>query len=258
MEHFVKLFDFTPMESIVAATAGVAKLFMQEDELGKILPQYYADCILVNGDPLKDISILQDHDKLDVIMINGRIHKSAPSDFVTQPTQTTTISSAKNYNFVAFEDRMGRSRIGHLEDSTIYSLTMASGSPLSNMYQVIELNNDVRRGEESFSLDSVKLLPPLAGRDVLCIGNNYADHVKECNPDGVDTDRQKKAPLLNVFTKRNTSVIASNQDIYAHAGFTETLDYEGEVGVIIGKPGFQISESNAMDYVWGFTIINGK
>ena len=47
------------MEAIVAATAGVAKLFMRETELGKIKPDFYADCILVDGDPLKDISILQ-------------------------------------------------------------------------------------------------------------------------------------------------------------------------------------------------------
>ena len=59
LEHFVKLLDFTPMESIVAATAGVAKLFMREDELGKVLPGYLADLILVNGDPLEEISVLQ-------------------------------------------------------------------------------------------------------------------------------------------------------------------------------------------------------
>jgi hypothetical protein len=38
---------------------------------------------------------------------------------------------------------------------------------------------------------------------------------------------------------------------------SETLDYEGEIGVIIGKAGFMIDESNAMDHVWGYTIING-
>lgn len=36
------------------------------------------------------------------------------------------------------------------------------------------------------------------------------------------------------------------------------MDYEGELGVIIGKAGFSIKEENAMDYVWGYTIINGK
>ncbi|CUS10800.1 unnamed protein product [Tuber aestivum] len=78
LEHFVKLLGFTPMEAIIAATAEGGKLFMREHELGKIQPGYYADCILVNGDPLEDITILQDHSKLDVIAINGRVHKSSP------------------------------------------------------------------------------------------------------------------------------------------------------------------------------------
>lgn len=72
LEHFVKWLDFTPMESIVAATAGVAKLFMREDQLGKIKPGFFADCILVDGNPVENISVLQEHDKLNVIMINGR------------------------------------------------------------------------------------------------------------------------------------------------------------------------------------------
>lgn len=59
LEHFVKLLDFTPMEALVASTAGVAKLFMREEELGKIAPGYYADCILIDGNPLDDISVLQ-------------------------------------------------------------------------------------------------------------------------------------------------------------------------------------------------------
>lgn len=41
-----------------------------------------------------------------------------------------------------------------------------------------------------------------------------------------------------------------------HEGFTESPDYEGEIGVIVGRCGFKIPESEAMDYVWGYTIIN--
>lgn len=58
------------------------------------------------------------------------------------------------------------------------------------------------------------------------------------------------------FTKRATSIIASGEPIFAHEGFTESPDYEGEIGVIIGKSGFRISEADAIDYVWGYTIIN--
>jgi imidazolonepropionase-like amidohydrolase len=75
MKHFVELFDFTPMEAIQAATAGVADLFMRPHELGRVLPGYYADLILVDGDPLEDIKVLQDHSRLNMILINGRIHK---------------------------------------------------------------------------------------------------------------------------------------------------------------------------------------
>lgn len=55
---------------------------MREHELGKIQPGYYADCILVNGDPLEDIEILQDHDRLDIIMINGRVHKAGRKEYL--------------------------------------------------------------------------------------------------------------------------------------------------------------------------------
>jgi imidazolonepropionase-like amidohydrolase len=74
--HFEKLLGFTAYESIIAATAGVAKLFMRENELGKILPGFYADCIVVDGDPLADLGILQDRSRLDIILINGRVHKA--------------------------------------------------------------------------------------------------------------------------------------------------------------------------------------
>ncbi|RSL63668.1 hypothetical protein CEP51_013271 [Fusarium floridanum] len=82
LEHFVKMLGFTPHESIVAAIAGVAALMMRGHELGKIQPGYYADCILVDGDPLEDISILQDHDKLNVIIMNGRVHKAGRKEYI--------------------------------------------------------------------------------------------------------------------------------------------------------------------------------
>ena len=85
LAHFVKFLGFTPMESLIAATTGVAKLFMREHELGMIKKGYYGDCILVNGNPLEDIEILQNHDKLDIIVINGKVHKAAPREYITPP-----------------------------------------------------------------------------------------------------------------------------------------------------------------------------
>ena len=54
---------------------------MREDELGKVKPGFFADLLLVDGDPLSDISVLQEHEQLDVIMINGRLHKADQKNF---------------------------------------------------------------------------------------------------------------------------------------------------------------------------------
>ncbi|KAH0175190.1 hypothetical protein KCU67_g367, partial [Aureobasidium melanogenum] len=85
LEHFVKLLGFTPHEALIAATAGVAKLMMRSDNLGKIQPGFFADCILIDGNPLEDITILQDHSKLNVICINGRVHKAGRKEYTPPP-----------------------------------------------------------------------------------------------------------------------------------------------------------------------------
>lgn len=75
LQHFVERFEFTPMEAIVAATAQGGEIMLRPDELGKVQPGYLADLILVDGDPLADITVLQDRDRLHCIMKDGRFHK---------------------------------------------------------------------------------------------------------------------------------------------------------------------------------------
>lgn len=58
---------------------------MRAHELGKIQPGYLADCILVDGDPLEDIEVLQDHDKLNIIIINGKVHKAGRQEYIPPP-----------------------------------------------------------------------------------------------------------------------------------------------------------------------------
>jgi imidazolonepropionase-like amidohydrolase len=79
LEHFVKLFGFSPMEAIVAATRYGGQLMMKGDELGQVKPGYLADLLLVDGDPLKDVAILQDRDRLLGIMKDGQFHKRPPA-----------------------------------------------------------------------------------------------------------------------------------------------------------------------------------
>ncbi|KAG4437052.1 hypothetical protein IFR05_007466 [Cadophora sp. M221] len=165
-------------------------------------------------------------------------------------------------NYVAYTNSNApdQSRIGHLdvEKSSIQPLSFASGAPLSNLYQVIETGEaNVKPAGEVIRLSSVQLLPPISGRDILAVGKNYFEHAIEFNTSGYDSSDKVDQPTHPViFTKRSTSIIAHGEPIFPHPGFTDTVDYEGEIGVIIGKGGFKIKEADAMSHVWGYTIIN--
>ncbi|KAL4805444.1 hypothetical protein BDV18DRAFT_152748 [Aspergillus unguis] len=92
LEHFTKLIGFTPHEAIIAATYGVAKLFMRSHEMGQIKAGNFADCVIVDGDPLEDIKILQDHSRLNVIMINGRVHKAGRKELLVPDVTTQELA----------------------------------------------------------------------------------------------------------------------------------------------------------------------
>ena len=85
LSHFKNLLGFTPHEAIIAASYGVAKFFMQSHEMGQIQKGNYADCTIVDGDPLQDLEVLQDHAKLNVIIINGRVHKAGRKEYILPP-----------------------------------------------------------------------------------------------------------------------------------------------------------------------------
>lgn len=82
LAHFVNLFGYTEMEALIAATALGGELFGQADELGKVQPGYYADMILVDGNPLEDITILQDINKITAVMKNGDFHRRPHANMI--------------------------------------------------------------------------------------------------------------------------------------------------------------------------------
>lgn len=95
-------------------------------------------------------------------------------------------------NYVAYRDpkALGQSRIGHLdlEKSSIIPLSFASGAPLSDLYQVIEIGeSNIKPAGEPFALSSVELLAPIGGRDILAVGKNYFEHAIEFNTSGYDS-----------------------------------------------------------------------
>ncbi|KAL4866631.1 hypothetical protein BDV12DRAFT_210357 [Aspergillus spectabilis] len=170
--------------------------------------------------------------------------------------------ASSQLNYIAYVDPVtGTDRIGHLdlESEQIQPLAFTSGTWIGSLYEVIEAGeaNIVISREDPIPSLTVKLLPTISGRDILAVGKNYVEHAKEFNSSGFDSSDKVDQPTAPViFTKRATSIIAHGEDVLLHPGFTETPDYEGEIAVIIGKAGHKILESEALDYVWGYTIIN--
>jgi imidazolonepropionase-like amidohydrolase len=78
LELFVRHFGYTPCEALEAATRLGGELMGMGHLLGRIKPGYLADLLLVDGDPLRDITILQDRSRLHAIMKDGRFHKEPP------------------------------------------------------------------------------------------------------------------------------------------------------------------------------------
>jgi imidazolonepropionase-like amidohydrolase len=81
LAYFVDLLGFTPMEAILSATASGGEIMRQPDALGQVREGYLADLILVSGNPLDDITILQDHTKIIAVMKNGRFHRAPALNF---------------------------------------------------------------------------------------------------------------------------------------------------------------------------------
>jgi imidazolonepropionase-like amidohydrolase len=75
IEHFVNLLGFSPMDAILSATKLGGEIMMMGNELGQIKPGFLADILLVDGNPLANVKILQDADKLLAIMKDGQFHK---------------------------------------------------------------------------------------------------------------------------------------------------------------------------------------
>ncbi len=75
LEYFVRYLGFTPMEALLAATKYGAEIMMMGNELGQIREGYLADLLLIDGDPLANVTILQDPARILAVMKDGRFHK---------------------------------------------------------------------------------------------------------------------------------------------------------------------------------------
>jgi len=112
---------------------------------------------------------------------------------------------------------------------------------------------------KKLDLSDIKLHAPIPRplRNIMCVGKNYHDHAQEFYGSGFDSSGKKAvADFPVIFTKATTSVIATDENIILANDYTNTTDYEGELGLILSKGGKNIKPEDAYDYIFGYTIIN--
>ena len=114
-------------------------------------------------------------------------------------------------------------------------------------------------GSETAIPSDAKLLAPILRprRNIFCVGKNYSDHAKEFSRSGFDSAASNSNPEVPIiFSKVPECVIGDGEPIIFDPKVSEAIDYEGELAVIIGKTGRSITKENAMDHVWGYTLVN--
>ncbi len=111
--------------------------------------------------------------------------------------------------------------------------------------------------KEGLNINSVKLCAPIPfpKQDIICLGINYMAHAEESaryKKEAFGGDR----PFAVYFSKRVDEAVGDGGFIDGHFDIVDSLDYEAELAVVIGKDAKNISEEDAFDYVLGYTIIN--
>src|SRR5471032_2405342 len=118
------------------------------------------------------------------------------------------------------------------------------------------LRDVAAKARNATPLDKVTLLAPIPRprKNVFCVGWNYLEHFEEGSKARPHVQEMPAHPAF--FTKAPTCMNGPYDRIPRHARVTEKLDWEVELGVIIGKGGINIAEAGAMKHIFGYTVIN--
>ena len=111
-----------------------------------------------------------------------------------------------------------------------------------------------QRTQRSHALADVKIELPVIPRTFYCVGLNYLKHLKEAANKRGEVPNVPDRP--EVGYRAQNALIAHDEDVVIPANATEQIHYEGELVVVIGKKAKHLTEQNAMDCVFGYTIGN--
>ena len=148
---------------------------------------------------------------------------------------------------------------------TVQEVTVAAAGfsdPAIGFIVAIEAGSKPDFAADPVALGSVRLLPPIRkpSKNIICVGKNYRAHAAEFTGSGYDSsaaspeDVVPEAPIL--FSKAPSCLVGAFEDVVVPWDLSEEIDYEAELGVIIGRRGRNIPVETASDHVWGYTVIN--
>ena len=145
---------------------------------------------------------------------------------------------------VSYSTDGGTPHVGYIEDGKIHALGGAG------MMEYIEQGRSASRqpGGETIPLEEARLHAPIGHPSkVIGIGLNYADHAQETGAE---------APEKPIVFAKYPNTIAGPGEAIQIPSITEQVDYEAELAVVIGSPAKNVSESEALEYVFGYTNCN--
>lgn len=99
---------------------------------------------------------------------------------------------------------------------------------------------------------------PIPSRTIICVGKNYREHAAEFHGSGFDATAGAQAipDVPIIFVKHPSAVTGPGMPIVSANDPTKSVDYEGELTVVIGKPARRVKKADAYAHVYGYTIIN--
>ncbi len=147
----------------------------------------------------------------------------------------------------------GHTQVGIVEGEQVFLLPPQSFPSIEFIIQGGEnLLSEITAGKDSYpqqSVNEVKIIAPLSKPEkIIGIGLNYRDHCREQN-----------VPIPErpvVFAKFASSIIGTGEVICWSVDVTQQVDFEVELGVIIGKTARNVSPQDALNHVFGYTIVN--
>lgn len=146
----------------------------------------------------------------------------------------------------------GQQRVGLVSDEGVFALPQAAGKDVGALVEAglspQQWQGLVSQASPVPDAAGLTWLPPVVSpRKILCVGLNYADHTKE------SPYEQPDYPTL--FLRVATSMVGHDSAIVRPLA-SDTLDYEGELAVVIGKGGKHIAREDALSHVFGYSVFN--